>query len=71
MRGFRKLVRSYSAKCGSWRVQSASDLFCLKHPIQIPFTQFERSPKTLSAQRLPDVLEEAVWMLGVVVGLAG
>jgi hypothetical protein len=41
MRGFRKLVWSESAKCGSWRVQSAIDLLCLKHPFQIPFTQFE------------------------------
>ena len=29
MRDFRQLVWSGSAKCGSWRVGSASDLFCL------------------------------------------
>ena len=53
-RGFRKLVWSESAKCGSWRVRSASDLLCLKHPFQIPFTQFERDQHALSTQRFTE-----------------
>jgi hypothetical protein len=50
-RGFRKLVWSESAECGSWRCGSAGDLFCLKHSFQIPFTQTERGPIALSTQR--------------------
>ena len=51
MRGFRKLVWSESAKCGSWRRGSASNLFCLKHSFQMPFTQTERDSVALSTQR--------------------
>jgi hypothetical protein len=35
LRGFQKLVWSESAKCGSWRILSVSDLLCLKQPFQI------------------------------------
>jgi hypothetical protein len=54
MRDIRKLVWSDSVKCGSWRVQSASELFCLKHPFQIPFTQIERDRIALSTQRFTE-----------------
>jgi hypothetical protein len=41
------------------------------HPFHIPFTQFYvvRTRCLLSVS--PNVYEEAVWMVGVVVGLAG
>jgi hypothetical protein len=54
MRGFRKLVWSESAKCGRWRCGSVSDLFCLKHSFQIPFTQTERDSVALSTQRFTE-----------------
>jgi len=53
-RGFRKLVWSESAECGSWRCGSASELFCLKHSFQIPFTQTERERIALSTQRFTE-----------------
>jgi len=53
-RGIQKLVWSESAKCGSWRVSGAAALFCLKHPFQIPFTQFERDRFALSTQRFTE-----------------
>jgi hypothetical protein len=53
-RGFRKLVWSESAKCGRWRRGSASNLFCLKHSFQIPFTQTERDAFALSTQRFTE-----------------
>ena len=33
---------------------SASELFCLKHSFQIPFTQTERDPIALSTQRFTE-----------------
>jgi len=68
MRGFRKLVWSESAECGSWRCGSASELFCLKSSFQIPFTQTERDLSRCLLSVLRNVIEEAVWMSGVVVG---
>ena len=53
-RGFRKLVWSESAECGSWRCGGASELFCLKHSFQIPFTQTERDQNALSTQRFTE-----------------
>ena len=53
-RGFRKLVWSESAECGSWRCGSASELFRQKSSFQIPFTQTEREPIALSTQRFTE-----------------
>ena len=53
-REIQKLVWSESAKCGRWRRGSASNLFCLKHSFQIPFTQTERDAFALSTQRFTE-----------------
>jgi len=69
MRGFRKLVWSESAECGRWRCGSVGELFCPKSSFQIPFTQTERDLVALCLLSVsPNVIEEAVWMSGVVVG---
>lgn len=41
-----------------------------KHPFQNPFTQLNAVQTRCLLSVLPNVIEEAVWMLGVV-GLAG
>jgi hypothetical protein len=71
LRGFQKLVWSESAKCGSWRILSVSDLLCLRHPFQIPFTQLNAIKARCLLSVSPNVIEEAVWMLGVSVGCIG
>ncbi len=52
-----------------WECQPST--WPVKHPFQNPFTQFDAVQTRCLLNVAPNVYEEAVWMVGVVVGLAG
>jgi len=71
MRGFRKLVWSVRLNVGVGAVGAPAVYIACNHPFQNPFTQFDAVQTRCLLNVSPNVYEEAVWMVGVVVGFAG
>jgi len=69
MRGFRRLVWSESAKCGSWRRGGVSKICFVRSTLsKYPSPKLNAIQSRCLLSVLPNVIEEAVWMSGVVVG---